>query len=206
MALARHSSISGALSLESFMTLSQAAILGTPRAYSRFIELQFRAGADLKAGLRSLADTPACDEAVIGLGAGLLHRLEQKVEGLSGFPALHAGEIDVPSTQADLWLWLNGEDPGQVAHAARDWRHRLEPAFQTVRSVDGFVYDGGRDLTGYEDGTENPTGDDAALAAIAQDGGAGLDGGGSAVAARPGSFRQPGRRSARQHHWPPDQR
>ena len=159
------------------MTLSQAAILGTPRAYSRFIELQFRPGADLKAGLRSLADTLACDKAVVGRGAGLLHRLEQKVEGLTGFPALHAGEIDVPSTQADLWLWLNGEDPGQVAHAARDWRHRLDPAFQIVRSVDGLVYDGGRDLTGYEDGTENPTGDDAALAAIAQDGGAGLDGG-----------------------------
>ena len=33
------------------------------------------------------------------------------------------------------------------------------PAFRRDRTVDGFKYDSGLDLTGYEDGTENPEGD-----------------------------------------------
>ena len=42
--------------------------------------------------------------------------------------------------------------------------------------VDAFQYRGGRDLTGYEDGTENPEGEDAAAAAIVRDARQGLDG------------------------------
>jgi putative iron-dependent peroxidase len=37
-------------------------------------------------------------------------------------------------------------------------------------TVDAFVYDTGRDLTGYEDGTENPKADAATEAAIVSDG------------------------------------
>jgi putative iron-dependent peroxidase len=42
--------------------------------------------------------------------------------------------------------------------------------------VDGFKYDRGLDLTGYEDGTENPKDDDAVVAAIVQGAGPALDG------------------------------
>jgi putative iron-dependent peroxidase len=44
------------------------------------------------------------------------------------------------------------------------------------RVVDGFKYDRGLDLTGYEDGTENPQGDDAVDAAIVRGAGSALDG------------------------------
>ena len=56
----------------------------------------------------------------------------------------------------------------------------LSPAFERSRLVDGVKFDIsreiGRDLSGYEDGTENPDGDDAVKAAITQGGGAGIDG------------------------------
>jgi putative iron-dependent peroxidase len=52
----------------------------------------------------------------------------------------------------------------------------LKPAFRCDRLVDGFKYDRGLDLTGYEDGTENPEGGDAVDAAITEDVAPGIDG------------------------------
>jgi putative iron-dependent peroxidase len=52
----------------------------------------------------------------------------------------------------------------------------LQPAFRLDRLVDGFKYDRGLDLTGYEDGTENPQGDAAVDAAIVKGAGRGLGG------------------------------
>ncbi|HEX7478767.1 MAG TPA: Dyp-type peroxidase [Polyangiales bacterium] len=52
----------------------------------------------------------------------------------------------------------------------------LAPAFMLSDAVDTFVYSGGRDLTGYEDGTENPR-DAAAVAAALVAEGEGLRGG-----------------------------
>ena len=37
----------------------------------------------------------------------------------------------------------------------------LAPAFRLQRVLDAFQYDASRDLTGYEDGTENPQGEAA---------------------------------------------
>lgn len=42
----------------------------------------------------------------------------------------------------------------------------LRPAFELDDLMDTFVYAGGRDLSGYEDGTENPKDDAAAEAAL----------------------------------------
>jgi putative iron-dependent peroxidase len=53
----------------------------------------------------------------------------------------------------------------------------LLPAFSIEDIVDSFKYGSGRDLTGYEDGTENPVNDDAIRHAIVSGQGAGLDGG-----------------------------
>mgnify|MGYP002414134799 CR=1 FL=1 len=50
------------------------------------------------------------------------------------------------------------------------------PAFTQVQAIDSFRYRDSRDLTGYEDGTENPKDEAAAEAAIAQGQGRGIDG------------------------------
>ena len=60
------------------------------------------------------------------------------------------------STQADLWCWAHGKDRGRITHETRAIARMLEPAFRCDRSVDGFKFDRGLDLTGYEDGTEIP--------------------------------------------------
>ena len=73
------------------------------------------------------------------------------------------------------------EDSGDLLLQARAIEKALAPALHFHRAVDAFRYKlgasgHGRDLTGYEDGTENPDGDEAVEAALVQGQGAGLDG------------------------------
>jgi putative iron-dependent peroxidase len=52
----------------------------------------------------------------------------------------------------------------------------VAPAFVCENVLDAFQYDTGRDLTGFEDGTENPKGDNAIAAGIVQGKGDGMNG------------------------------
>ena len=123
--------------------------------------------------LRNMADG---DRLVVGIGASLATALGQPIEGLETFPAIAASGIDIPSTPAALWCWLRGDDRGQIYHQSRLLEALLMPAFTLVDNIDSFRFDRNRDLSGYEDGTENPDGDDAVNTAIVQHRGPGLDG------------------------------
>ncbi|HYM34070.1 MAG TPA: Dyp-type peroxidase, partial [Steroidobacteraceae bacterium] len=74
--------------------------------------------------------------------------------------------IEIPSTPGSVWCWLRGDDRGELVLRARKFTTLLAPAFELLQTVDAFKYDTGRDLTGYEDGTENPGGDKAIETAI----------------------------------------
>ena len=80
----------------------------------------------------------------------------------------------VPSTPAALWVWLRSGDRGELVHESRRTERALADAFAMDSVVEAFRYREGLDLTGYEDGTENPTGD--AAAALVSGRGPGLDG------------------------------
>ena len=86
----------------------------------------------------------------------------------------------MPSTPTALCCWLRGDEKGDLLLQARAIEKALAPALHFHRAVDAFRYKlgasgHGRDLTGYEDGTENPDGDEAVEAALVQGQGAGLD-------------------------------
>ncbi len=150
----------------------QAGILLPPPRVARYLEFALRPGTTRHAAvdaLGELADGPAHVDGVscvAGLGLPLVELLGLRVDGLRAFRGLAAGGIDVPSTQHALWIWARGEDRGELVHRTRALRQALAPAFTPVSVVDAFVHDGGRDLTGYEDGTENPQAGDATEAAI----------------------------------------
>ena len=99
-----------------------------------------------------------------------------KIPGLRVFPALNA-MVENPSTQHALWLWLLGDDRGELLHRSQAIEAALAPALSVLQVTEGFRYNTDRDLTGYEDGTENPVDDAAVEAAIVANAGAGLDGG-----------------------------
>jgi putative iron-dependent peroxidase len=83
----------------------------------------------------------------------------------------------VPSTPAALWCWLRGNDRGELVHRTRTIVQSVAPVLQLQHTIDGFRYKLGFDLSGYEDGTENPKGAAAIKAAVVSGHGAGLDGG-----------------------------
>lgn len=149
---------------------NQTGILAGLPDHGRYIEFRALPQADIAPALQSLETT---DRMVVGLGAGLVARFGG-VEGLHDFQALHGKEVDIPSTQADLWIWLRGRDRGEIARRAREVVRALHPGFEVVRNLDGFKYgvdlEIGKDLSGYEDGTENPDGEAAIAAAFAADG------------------------------------
>jgi putative iron-dependent peroxidase len=113
------------------------------------------------------------DRMVVGIGAPLVAHWGGVVTELRTFPALSGPGVQVPSAQHALWLWLRGDDQGELVNRSNSIADSLADAFQLQQLVDGFKHGNdelGLDLTGYEDGTENPTGDDAVTAAIAADG------------------------------------
>lgn len=113
---------------------------------------------------------------VTGIGASLLEFMDCKIVNTVKMPGLTSGNINIPSTPAALWCWLQDEDQGKLMHRARRLANQLSSAFKLVSTLDAYLYDEGRDLTGYEDGTENPEGEDALQAAILSDSNPGLDG------------------------------
>jgi putative iron-dependent peroxidase len=158
------------------MATAQPAILAPLSRSARYVELSLGFDADPSEALRALASRKIDDSLVVGIGPALVKKLGARVDGLRAFPSLSGPGCDVPSTQSDLWLWVRGDDRGHIVHHAHEIESLLAPAFSVQRVNDAFVFDGGRDLTRYEDGTENPKDDDARSAAIAAGIGAGVDG------------------------------
>ena len=159
------------------MMTIQTGILQDVPALARYLTFQLddpKLAAAALSRLRALID-PA--QTVVGVGLSLADALKREIPGLKAFPAWSGRGLDVPATPAALWLWLRGEDRGELLHRGREIEKALSPAFGLDRVIDAFRYAGGRDLSGYEDGTENPAGEAAIAAAIAQGRGAGLDGG-----------------------------
>lgn len=113
---------------------------------------------------------------MVGIGPSVAQALGRQVDGLRVFAAISGPGVDVPATPAALWLWLRGNDRGELLHQARQFEELLLPAFYLREAVDGFQYQDGHDLTGYEDGTEDPRDAAAEAAGLVRGRGPGLDG------------------------------
>ena len=154
----------------------QPGILASIPPAARHLFFAATPGARAERALRALRDCVDGDETVVGLGLSLVHALGREVPGLRVFPA-HAGAgFEVPSTPAARWCWLRGDERGELVHRARRIEQALAPDLLPCLAIEAFRYGSGRDLTGYEDGTENPHGEKALEAAIVRGAGPGLDG------------------------------
>lgn len=84
----------------------------------------------------------------------------------------------MPATQQDVWVWVAGAGHDLVFDVATDIVATLRPVAEPATEVTGWSYRHSRDLTGFEDGTENPPLSEAADVAIVP---AGRPGEGSSV-------------------------
>ncbi|MSQ24054.1 MAG: Dyp-type peroxidase [Chloroflexi bacterium] len=92
------------------------------------------------------------------------------MEGLRPFPALTGNGVQTPSTQNALWVFAREQSASECFDTARAIESAVGSDFRRVEEVSTFVFRGGHDLSGYEDGTENPKGQAAIDAAIIPDG------------------------------------
>ncbi len=158
------------------MSNFQPGILAPVPPFARCLSFQLLPDGEPLAALAALTERRLGDDLVVGIGQPLALALEAEIPGLRGFTALCGPGLSIPSTQTALWCWLRGTDRGELVHAGRALEADLESGFEVEQVIDTFVYAGGRDLTGYEDGTENPTGDAALAAGILTEARPGLAG------------------------------
>ncbi len=160
------------------MTMSniQQGILAPLPSANRYLSFQTTRPEAVAATLAALRDAVDTTRTVVGFGPSLVAGLDRRIDGLKPFPDLSKPGAPVPATQVALWVWLRGEDHGEVTLRSREIEALLAPAFALDGAVNAFRYADDRDLSGYEDGTENPKGDEAVEAAFVTGKGAGLDG------------------------------
>ncbi len=158
------------------MNQAQAGILKEIPRLARYLFFSLESGTSPAATLKALAQEVDGEAVVVGIGLNTIQQLEIDINGMRYFPAEVSGGQAIPSTSYAMCCWLRGEDRGELAHQSRRLVKLLKPAFKLQQSIDAFQYGPSRDLTGYEDGTENPEGEDALEVALVQDQGAGLDG------------------------------
>jgi porphyrinogen peroxidase len=155
--------------------MTQSGILAPVPAHARVLHLDLNEPARVASALASLA-TLSWGDHVLGLGPELVAALDSHVQGLAPFPQFAEARVAVPITQHGLLLLLRGKDPGELVMQEQALLQLLSPAFVVKECESAFKFREGRDLTGYEDGTENPE-ERAAEVALIQGTGAGIDGG-----------------------------
>lgn len=132
--------------------------------------------------VRDNADTVAGVNVVVGFGPQLLADLFPRdvPKGFESFrPIAGTDGFMIPGGQHDLWIWLHGSGQDIVLDTARSVARELDGVADLVTEQQSFAYGSSQDLTGFEDGTENLSLDDALSSATVS--GSGPAAGGSVV-------------------------
>ncbi len=144
---------------------SQPYILAKPLPYGMSLSYALAPLCDAHKALRRLAGGFDADWGTLAIGEPLARKLEVQIPGLRIFPAMSAPGAGVPSTQQSLWVLITADSQAGVFDIFQKLSRLVQPDFMLVDSMPTFIYNG-RDLTGFEDGTENPKGAKAAAAAV----------------------------------------
>ena len=141
-----------------------------------YLELDVRPGGDPHELVQRVASLrePRTTIGGVNLVAGFRPELWASVApdasqaGLRGFtePVVGADGYTLPATQHDVVVWLAGAAYDVVFDVSRGVAAALGSLATVANEVVGWPYHRDLDLTGFEDGTENPTLVDATAAAI----------------------------------------
>lgn len=139
--------------------------LGTPEHC--YLELDLEAGATADQLVRGVAGLtgPLSSTGGVNLVVGFRPELWAEVSPADA-PAdaagwtedlVGAGRYRMPATQHDAWVWVAGGDRTAVFDNARTVLASLAGVARVGNEVTGWLYRHDRDLTGFIDGTENPS-------------------------------------------------
>jgi len=145
---------------------------GVPGSRARLLDVASSVNDLVRAvGFRQAAAGLTC---VVGLGSSFWDAVRPpgapRPEGLHPFRAVHGAVHDAPSTPGDVLFHVRADRADLTFELTRQLMAALGDAVHVEDHVTGFRYFDSRDLLGFVDGTENPTGRAAVGAAIIPDG------------------------------------
>ena len=173
-------------------TLPQFGIFAQGTHAHHFLEFDLRPGVapmDAIAAFRRLR-TPDVSAGgvnlVIAFGADVWGSVadSRAPADLGAFQPIAGGDgRHAPATQHDAWLWISGAEPDVTWQSARAAAAAVSDVARVAAEQEAFTYLGGRDITGFIDGTANPPVRRAAGVALVPPGHAG-EGGSHVLAMR----------------------
>jgi putative iron-dependent peroxidase len=167
------------------VTVPQFGIFAQGTNAHAFLEWDIRPDVDLVEAARVLGRLrgPSVSAGgvnlVLAFGADLWRAIAPRDApiGLAPFqPIGRLGGHHAPASQHDLWLWINGSSQDVVFEHTRAAARAIETVAVLAGEQVAFVHRDSRDLTGFLDGTANPTLLEAPNAALVPDGQPGAGG------------------------------
>lgn len=168
------------------MTTPQVGIFSLGEASHSFLELALCDGTAPIDAVSAVADLHGPRKTIEGVNlvAGFRPELWRGVAPDDAPPDAASFERDLvgpdgytmPATQADLFIWIAGAAYDNVFDVGTTIVDSLKPFAVVVREITGWAYQHNRDLTGFQDGTENPSLVDAADVTLVPDGQPGAGG------------------------------
>jgi putative iron-dependent peroxidase len=149
------------------MATAQSGIFALGTGSHSYLEFALRLAVEPAQLARAVADlreprtTTGGVNLVVGFRPSLWERIAPAYApvGIEDFDrdVQGVGTYAMPATQHDLWLWVAGHAYDKVFDAAREAITALAPLATLVDETAGWTYKENRDLTGFIDGTENPS-------------------------------------------------
>lgn len=162
------------------MLTGQAGIFALGDAAHGFFEFALRPGTDPRAlasaveSVREPRSTVGGANRVIGFRPSLWRALapHDAPSDLRDFeaPVTGADGYTMPATQLDLWIWFSAASYDIVFDLGKEVTQAVGGCATLEREERGWSYQHNRDLTGFEDGTKNPTLDAAPEIVLVPDG------------------------------------
>ncbi|AJC48250.1 Dyp-type peroxidase [Allofrancisella guangzhouensis] len=134
-----------------------------------FMMFNLSIGGDVELGLKILQKFVDGQSIVAGFGNELLAKFDLPKD-LDFQKAMFDSDKMSDHSGHDLVLWVRADDRGELFHHAIAIRKALKDFFKLKKVVSSYTYRGKYDLSGFEDGIENPKGSEVAPAAIVSDG------------------------------------
>ncbi len=158
------------------MRVAQSGIFALGTGSHSYLEYDLLADADPLVAVQTIANlreprsTTGGVNLVVGFRPSLWARVapadtppdvadfDQPITGPDGFT--------MPATQHDLWLWVSGHAYDKVFDVTREATAALAAVATLASETAGWTYRENRDLTGFIDGTEDPSLTDAPEVAL----------------------------------------
>lgn len=150
--------------------------LGTPEHC--FVELDLAPGAEPSSLVSALAALSGPETTISGVSFVVGFRPEvwgsisgaNAAPGVRSFEEIRGPELTMPATQHDAWFWVAGGARDVVFDSTVRVLDAIGGCATVGSELGGWLYQHSRDLTGFIDGTENPSMVEASSVAVDGDG------------------------------------